>query len=59
MAEDRAFTEAEIESAVRAYAAGDSLERVAQMLGVAMMTARTLLVDNYVTIRGRGRPRKN
>lgn len=52
-------TQTEINNAIDAYNTGASLERVAGTLGVAVSTARTLLIDNDVVIRGRGRPRKN
>lgn len=58
-AKPKNHTKTEIKNAIKAYTAGASLERVAGTLGVAVATARTLLIDNGAVIRGRGRPRKN
>ncbi len=40
------------------YRRGDSLERLAVEFGLTVTIVRRVLVENDVTIRGRGRPRK-
>lgn len=52
------ITPVKMAKAVAAYQAGASVADVARSLRVAVATARNLLVQNGVTIRGRGRPRK-
>ena len=41
------------------YKSGGSLEQLAVEFGLTVTIVRRVLVENDVTIRGRGRPRKN